>query len=127
MISFNSSKFYLFVLIAAFLFKTLRERISSKVILFLINGSYFTLLFYYRKKHFLLMSVFLFSAYIGLKWLEESKYKKSLSLILIIKCLLFLFFFKYSFIQASIISILPAAKFLLKPAIFLGISFMSEM
>jgi alginate O-acetyltransferase complex protein AlgI len=125
MISFNSISFYLFIALFGFVFSKASTENAKKYILFIINVFYLSLLFYFRKKHLLIFSGHLIFIYFGLRLLQTSIWKKTISGGLILSSLIFLCFFKYTIIQGAVLAIIPSASTFLKPAIFLGISFFS--
>ena len=125
MISFNSVGFYLFVLLAWIFNGVLAEKLGRKYLLCIINFSFFFLLFYFRKKHFLVMLGFLAVNFVALKVLEKLKTRTYLGGALILSSVSFLLFFKYDFFTQLVSQFLPSLMLLRNPVVFLGVSFFS--
>lgn len=125
MISFNTASFYLVVLISFVLYNYIVKPKHRKHVLFLINSIFLVLIFYFSKKHFISLSMVILINFFGIKILQTIAKKNLLMLILVIFDVLFLCFFKYNFFQELVLIFLPSGSFLLKPLIFIGISFFS--
>ena len=123
MITFQSLSYYLFAIFSFLVFKGAKSLSLKKKILFGINIVFIFLFYFYRKKHLILFGGYLCGNYFLIKQLENTGSKKTLATIQMLLNLLFLSFFKYDFFQELTLSIFPYAGILLKPLVFIGISF----
>ena len=123
MISFQSLSYYLFALVFFLIFNRVKEQNPKKVVLFLINTVFIALLFYFSKKHLVILYGYLFSNYFFLKMIGRQEQRKLLAALQILGSISFLCFFKYELFSAPIIQLMPSLAWFLKPAVFVGVSF----
>ncbi len=124
MIDFQSTSYYLFALCVFFIYQFSSKNIK-KYILFVANLIFLALFFYYKKKQLIILGGFLGYNYLLLLSYQKLNYKKSIAWIQVVSSISFLCFFKYDLFQTPILAIFPRLVWLLKPAVFIGISFFS--
>lgn len=123
MIAFNSFTYYFFIAFAVMIFISIQNKDYKKYGLMLINVLFIGLLFYFRKKHIIILFTFILFHYGLLNLVHRIKFKRTLFIFQLVSSLLALCFFKYGTFQNPILSVVPQLGVLLKPLVFIGISF----
>lgn len=93
---------------------------TKRVVFFIFNFIFLCLLFFYAKKHFLIINIFLIFSFLILKKGNGFKFVTSF---LVLAMFIFWSFFKIDYISSGLIYFLPYLAILKKPAAFLGVSF----
>lgn len=125
MINFQSLSYYLFTLICFIFLGFIKTQDLKRFALLMASFTFHGLLFFYSKKHFLVLASSLLLIFYGLKWAQRSRHKNKIIYLALTYTLLILFFFKYDIVNAPLITLFPSLKLMLKPLSFIGISFFS--
>ncbi|MFA6236636.1 MAG: MBOAT family O-acyltransferase [Bacteriovorax sp.] len=123
MLSLMTFKYYFVALLLSLFSQTLTFKLQRKHILFAVNLFVVSLVYFVAKKHFIFLIAHVSGGYLICRMLQESKERKFLPFLSLLYVFLPLIFFKYTYPQNLIIKQLPYALTLLRPAVFLGISF----